>query len=83
MRVDKFLNAVNIAKSRKIAGDMCDSNVVYINDTLAKSSKNIAVGSHIKIVYLDYTKVYEILILPTTRSTNKKEQHLFVKELAL
>ena len=36
MRVDKFLNVVNITKRRAISEDMCKSGVVGINGVIVK-----------------------------------------------
>lgn len=82
MRIDQFINAVNIVKSRKIAKDMIEHKTIFINDNLAKGSKTVQVGEIIKIVYLDYEKKYEILKLPTTRHTKKSDQDLYVKEIS-
>ncbi|MDD4885248.1 S4 domain-containing protein, partial [Sulfuricurvum sp.] len=44
MRIDKFLNAVNLTKRRAVAQDMIGECVVYINDKAVKASKNVAIG---------------------------------------
>ncbi|EAH9998420.1 RNA-binding S4 domain-containing protein, partial [Campylobacter jejuni] len=44
MRVDKFLNVVNITKRRAISEDMCKSGVVGINGVIVKASKEVKVG---------------------------------------
>ena len=44
MRVDKFLNTVNITKRRAISEDMCKSGVVSINGVVAKPSKEVKIG---------------------------------------
>jgi len=82
MRIDKFLNSVNITKRRSIAQDMIKNQVVLINDVVAKASKNIEVGSIITINYLNETKKYEVLKIPTTKSTPKSLQHEYIKELS-
>ena len=79
MRIDQFLNATNLVKSRQIAGDMIKTGVVYINNHTAKSSKHIQVGDTIKMVYLDYIKEYQIIALPTTKHTKKSDQELYVR----
>ena len=81
MRIDKFLNSVNITKRRSVAQDMIGNKVVLINDVVAKSSKNIEVGSIISINYLNETKKYEVLQIPTTKSTPKSLQNEYIKEL--
>ena len=59
MRIDKFLNSVNITKRRPIAQDMISNGVVLINDTVVKASKNVAVGDVVTINYLSSTKRYK------------------------
>ena len=81
MRIDRFLNSVNITKRRSVAQDMISNNVVLINNVVAKSSKNIEVGSVITINYLNESKKYEVLQIPTTKSTPKSLQAEYIKEL--
>jgi ribosomal 50S subunit-recycling heat shock protein len=60
---------------------MISNKVVLINDVVAKASKNIEVGSIISINYLNETKKYEVLQIPTTKSTPKSLQAEYIKEL--
>lgn len=80
MRIDKFLNAVNLTKRRAVAQDMIEEGVVFINDKAVKASKNVAVGDIITLVYLEKQLRYEVLALPSTKSTPKSQQNLYVKE---
>ena len=82
MRIDKFLNSVNITKRRSVAQDMIANGVVLINDIVAKASKKVEVGSVISINYLQNTKRYEVLKIPTTKSTPKSLQSEYIKELS-
>ncbi len=82
MRIDKFLNAVNITKRRSIAQDMISNKVVLINDVVAKASKGVDVGSIITINYLESSKKYQVLKIPTTKSTPKSLQDEYIKEIA-
>ncbi|PHQ65844.1 MAG: hypothetical protein COB99_01665 [Sulfurimonas sp.] len=81
MRIDKFLNSVNITKRRSVAQDMISNKVVCINDVVAKASKNVEVGSVISINYLNETKKYQVLQIPTTKSTPKSLQDQYIKEV--
>lgn len=81
MRIDKFLNAVNITKRRSVAQDMIANQVVLINDVVAKASKNVDVGSIITINYLKESKKYKVLQIPSTKSTPKSLQHEYVQEI--
>ncbi|WP_457744101.1 RNA-binding S4 domain-containing protein [Sulfurimonas sp.] len=82
MRIDKFLNSVNITKRRSISQDMISNGVVLINDIVVKASKNVAVGDVITINYLSQPKKYKVLQLPTTKSTPKSLQHEYIQEVA-
>lgn len=81
MRIDKFLNSVNITKRRSISQDMIENGVVLVNGVVAKASKNVDIGSIITINYLDSIKKYEILKLPTAKSTPKSLQDEYIKEI--
>ncbi|MBN2869538.1 MAG: RNA-binding S4 domain-containing protein [Campylobacterales bacterium] len=82
MRIDKFLNAVNLTKRRAVAQDMITEGVVYINGKAVKPAKNVAVGDIITLVYLEKQMRYEVLAIPTVKSTPKSAQNLYVKELS-
>ncbi|HEY9203517.1 MAG TPA: RNA-binding S4 domain-containing protein [Sulfurimonas sp.] len=82
MRVDKFLNSVNITKRRSVSQDMIANGVVLINDVVAKASKNVAVGDVITINYLNSAKKYKVLQIPQTKSTPKSLQEEYIKEIS-
>ncbi len=71
MRIDKWLSSVNIVKRRTIAQDMVKSGVVYINGIKAKPSKEVKVGDKVRIDYLNGSKTYEVLKIPTTKTIPK------------
>ncbi len=81
MRIDKFLNAVNITKRRAVAEDMLEHKVVSINNQIVKKAKEVKVGDIIEIKYLDYTDEFKVLQIPTTKSTPKSKQAEFVIQL--
>lgn len=81
MRIDKFLNSVNITKRRSVAQDMIANAVVLINGTTVKASKNVALGDIITINYLEQAKKYEVLQIPAVKSTPKSLQHEYIKEI--
>jgi len=82
MRIDKFLNSVNITKRRSVAQDMINNGVVLINDVVVKSSKNIEIGGIITINYLSNVKKYKVLQIPTTKSTPKSLQDEYIKDVS-
>lgn len=81
MRIDKFLNAVNLTKRRSVAQDMLASGVVEINGNVVKPSKNVAIGDTITLVYLSGEKRYRVLQLPSTKSTPKSQQNEYIEEI--
>lgn len=81
MRIDKFLNAVNITKRRAVAEDMLEHKVVFINDMSVKKSKEVKVGDIIEIKYLERSDKFQVLQIPTTKSTPKSKMEEYVKKL--
>ncbi len=81
MRIDKFLNAVNITKRRSIAEDMLAHKVVFINGISVKKAKEVKVGDIIEIKYLEYTDKFKVLQIPTTKSTPKSKQSEYVVQI--
>lgn len=81
MRIDKFLNAVNITKRRAVAEDMLAHKVVFINNLAVKKAKEVKVGDIIEIKYLDHSDKFKVLEIPTTKSTPKAKQLQYVVKL--
>ncbi len=82
MRIDKFLNAVNITKRRAVAEDMLAHKVVEINGIVVKKAKEVKIGDIVSIKYLEYTDKFKVLQIPTTKSTPKAKQSEYVTKLA-
>ncbi len=82
MRVDKFLNCVNITKRRAISEDMCKNGVVSINGVVVKPAKDVKIGDVISIAYLERVVKYEVLQIPTTKTIPKTAQPEYVKQLS-
>jgi len=81
VRIDKFMNAVNIVKRRSVAQDMLKNQVVLINGVVAKASKEVKVGDEITIKYLKGDKRYQVLQIPTTKNVPKARMEEYVKEV--
>lgn len=81
MRIDKFLNIVNITKRRAISEDMCKSGIVSINDIVVKPSKEVKIGDKITIKFLSRITNYIVLEIPTMKTIPKSEQSIYVKEI--
>ena len=82
MRIDKYINAVNLTKRRAIAQDMIKHDAVQLNGIVAKASKAVKVGDIITFVYLEYTKVYKVLKIPTTKSIPKSLKDEYIEEIS-
>ena len=81
MRIDKFLNSVNITKRRAISEDMCKNGVVSINGVVVKPAKDVKVGDIITINYLEKTIKYEVLQIPESKTIPKTKQNEYVREV--
>lgn len=81
MRIDKFLNTVNITKRRAVSEDMCKSGVVSINSTVAKPSKEVKIGDIITIKFISKEVSYEVLELPMLKTIPKSEQGIYVRAI--
>ena len=81
MRIDKYLNSVNITKRRAISEDMCKSGVVSINGRVAKPAKDVKVGDFIEIKYLERVERYEVLQIPITKSIPKSKKDEYVRRV--
>ena len=81
MRIDKFLNAVNITKRRAVAEDMLAHKVVFINNVAVKKAKEVKVGDVIEIRYLEKNDSFEVLQIPAAKSTPKSKMEEYVKIL--
>jgi len=81
MRIDKYLNAVNITKRRAVAEDMLAHKVVFINDISVKKAKEVKIDDIIEIKYLEYSDKFKVLQIPKTKSTPKSAQSEYVTKL--
>ena len=81
MRIDKFLNAVNIVKRRAIAQDMIANGVVKIAGISVKASRDVKVGDIIEIAFLEKSRFYQVLQIPEVKTIKKSEAHLYYKEV--
>ena len=81
MRIDKFLNAVNIVKRRAIAQDMIANGVVKIAGISVKASRDVKVGDIIEIAFLEKSRFYQVLQIPEVKRIKKSESHLYYKEV--
>lgn len=76
VRIDKWLWAVRIFKTRSIATDACNKGRVMINDVRVKPSKTVAVGDQISVVKPPVTFRFKVLVPAENRVGAKEVQNL-------
>jgi ribosome-associated heat shock protein Hsp15 len=82
VRIDKFLSTVNLVKRRAISEDMLEHNAVFLNGNSVKKAKEVKAGDIIELRYIEYTDKFQVLAIPTTKSTPKSKQEEYVREVA-
>lgn len=71
MRLDLFLKTSRLMPRRSLAQEFCDKGLVAVNETPAKSSKEVKVGDVIEIKRQDRATRILVLQVPTTRQVSK------------
>ncbi len=66
-RLDKWLYAVRIYKTRSMAAEACDKNSVQVNGLDAKPARNVKTSDHIIIHMGPYKKHVKVLQLSEKR----------------
>jgi ribosome-associated heat shock protein Hsp15 len=61
IRIDKYLWAIRIYKTRTLAGDACKSGHIKIDDVPVKASREIKVGDVLDIKYGPLNKRIEVV----------------------
>ena len=67
MRIDKFIWAVRLKKTRSLAGETVSKGKALLNGQKVKSSKEVQVGDVVGITMHNALFEYEILVLPKSR----------------
>ena len=71
MRLDKYLWAVRVFKTRSDAADAIRQNRVLVNDAYAKPSREVKVGDRISVRRERVTYSYKVLDLVSSRQPAK------------
>lgn len=71
LRIDKWLWAVRIYKTRSLASEACKKNKVSINDEIAKPSKSIKKSDTIQVSKKQVTYTYKVKDLTYKRISAK------------
>lgn len=80
MRIDKFLWCVRYFKTRSLATEVVKKNRVWVNEELAKPSKDVLVGDRIKLRKNQIFYEFEVLKIPSSRM-GAKLVGLHIKDL--
>jgi ribosome-associated heat shock protein Hsp15 len=67
MRIDKYIWASRLFKTRSIASKACAAEKVQLNDVFVKPSKSVSVGDIISIKVVPIWRTYKILDIPKSR----------------
>lgn len=67
MRIDKFIWAVRLFKTRTLASKACDDEKVKLNGAFAKPSKAVAEGNEIAVKVIPIWRTFKVLEIPKSR----------------
>ncbi len=71
MRIDLLMNRLCLVKSRSIAKNACDRDLVLINDKPVKASTEVREGDLIQYSVYGYDTIIRILKIPTGNVSKK------------
>lgn len=71
MRIDLFLNKLCLTKTRSIAKNACDKNLVFINDKAAKASSEVHAEDEIKFRLYGFEHRIKVLAIPSGNVAKK------------
>ena len=71
VRLDKWLWAVRVFKTRSDAADACRTNRVLVNDSYAKPSREVKVGDVISVKKMPVVYEYRVVELVSSRQPAK------------
>lgn len=69
VRIDKWLWAVRLLKTRSLAADYCKAGKVKINDVKSKSSKNININDIVEIKINSINYKYKVVEISNKRTS--------------
>lgn len=73
MRLDLFLKASRLCSRRSTAQNLCDAQLVFVNERPVKSSHQVKPGEEITIRRRDKETTIRVVAVPTVRQTARKE----------
>ena len=82
MRLDVFLHAVCLVKSRSLAKEACVRGRVTVNRSAAKGSRSVSAGDHIRLDLGLRVFELEVLEIPSGR-VSRKDAEAFYRMLSV
>lgn len=73
MRLDLFLKASRLIPRRSLAQKFCDANLIQVNDSVAKSSRDIKSGDLIEIKRHNRLTLVKVLQVPDKKQVSKSD----------
>lgn len=74
VRVDKWLFAMRLFKTRGLATDFCDRERVAVGEGIVKPSRMVKTGDHITLLKTGYKLIFEVIKLTSVRLPAKLVQ---------
>lgn len=75
VRLDKWLWAVRIFKTRSDAADACRTNKVLVNGSYVKPSREVRIGDTITVKKMPVVYTYRVVALVSSRQPAKEVPH--------
>ena len=73
MRLDLFLKASRLIARRSLAQKFCDAGLVKINDSTAKSSREVKIGDEIAVKRGNRLTKVKVVQVPDKKQTSKQD----------
>jgi len=71
VRIDKWLWAVRLFKTRSLAAEQCKKNKILVNQTLAKPSRTVKIGDTVQVKRNPVLFSFKVLALTENRLSAK------------
>jgi ribosome-associated heat shock protein Hsp15 len=78
VRLDKWLLAARLFKTRPIAQDACDGGHVHVNDRAAVPARPMRIGDRVVATTPGGTRIVEVIALGEKRSTAEYARSLYI-----
>ncbi len=73
MRLDLFLKASRLIARRTLAQKFCDAGLVKVNDSTAKSSREVKLGDEIEVKRGNRLTKVKVIQVPDKKQTSKQD----------